>query len=83
MLPEQQISRLEWFLKDHVTVKTGGMNYLHLFIMNVIQNLFFTIWNKFKSIRIILNYKNIVIFYLFTVFSDQINAALGSIRLFV
>ncbi len=30
MLPEQQISRLEWFLKDHVTVKTGGMNYVNL-----------------------------------------------------
>ncbi len=25
MFPEQQISLLEWFLKDHVTLKTGVM----------------------------------------------------------
>ncbi len=25
MFPEQQISILEWFLKDHVTLKTGVM----------------------------------------------------------
>ncbi len=75
MFLEQQISILEWFLKDHVTLKTGvmmlkiqlcitGINYISKYIR--IENF----------IKIVTSFT----IFLFLSVYDQINAALASIR---
>ncbi len=70
MFVEQQISILEWFLKDHVTLKTVMMLKIQLWSQQTI-----TFYNIFKLKTDILNNKHISIFLLY-----QINAALLSRR---
>ncbi len=65
---ERQISILEWFLKDHVTLKSGQMAKF-IFVITGINDLL-------KHIKI---FQNIIDFYYIF---DQINAALVSIRVF-
>ncbi len=78
MFLEQQIIILEWFLKDHVTLKTAvmmlkiqlritGINYILQYI---------------QIRKVILNGKNISQYNCFTVFFKQINIALVSRREF-
>ncbi len=69
---EQQISILDWFLKDHVTLKTGVM-------ILKIQLCHYKNKNILNQKPVILNYKNISEYY--CIF-DQINAAFVIIRVF-
>ncbi len=68
MFPEQQICILEWFLKDHVTLKTGVM-------MLKIQLCITGINYIFKYLKMEKLFK-ILLFY----FIYQINAALVNIK---
>ncbi len=69
MFVEQQISILEWFLKDHVTLKTEKSALCH--------------GNKYKQILKYIKIKklnsNNVSQYFYCIY-DQINAALVSIK---
>ncbi len=65
----EQISILKWFLKDHVTLKTGVIMRKGVTGVNYILNIL-------KQKRVILDYGNISRYCIF----DQINAALVSIR---
>ncbi len=74
MFLEQQISILEWFLKDHVTLKTGVM-------MLKIQFCFTRINYILKYIQTENSFQIVIIFHNITeltVFFDQINAVLVS-----
>ncbi len=72
MFIEHQISILEWFLKDNLTVKTGEL---------AAQNLF-KFENTLQEKTLVLNCNNISQYLFYYVF-DQINAALVSIRHFL
>ncbi len=73
---EQQISILEWFLKDHVTLKTEVMM-LKIQFWNQRNKLHFKIYS---NRNVISNSKNISQYYCFCCILDQINAALVSWR---
>ncbi len=77
MFLEQQISILEWFLKDHVTLKTGV---LMLTIFSLITGINYIL----KYIQIESSYFNLNIsqYYCFCCILDQINAGLVSRREF-
>ncbi len=72
-----QISILEWFLKDHVTLKTGVMILLILLICITEIN---DILKYMQIENSYLNCNNFSQYYRFDCIFDHINAALVSIR---
>ncbi len=76
MFREQQISVLEWFLKGHVTPKTGGNNAENLALITEISYML-------KYIKIENSYfkwSNISQYYWFCCILDQLNVGLVSRR---
>ncbi len=68
---EQQISILEWSLKDHVTLKTR--------VMMLWSQELIAFYNILQSKTVHLNWNRILQYFCFHCIFDQINAALGNL----